>query len=283
LFSVFLETHPDHMRVWNEVQDNFLLQLLDTGLPSRSKKLTEMNEKIFDKWLKNQDFTKQPTPKYDIAIPVLSVKSDSNCQKSETLIHPLSLENNATTAGTAAIFEEFGKEFGIPCEHAKDYLPFDSKNQTFDLSAARTHHEFLASLKIHKTEMARTVQQLNEVEKAFNLPTTDLEPESTVSISTTSQQKVDAKFKNTFDNIVKRMWEAQQDKDTSRFDKFIDWLSSHRNYWENVKDHNGRTILHAAVENGNIPLVKTLVTVGVDINAKELCGATPLTIAVIND
>ena len=66
-----------------------------------------------------------------------------------------------------------------------------------------------------------------------------------------------------------------------RYVKFIDWLSSHRNYWENVKDHNGRTILHAAVENGNIPLVKTLITVGVDINAKELCGATPLTIAVI--
>ena len=190
LFSVFLETHPDHLRVWNEVQDNFLLQLLHTGLnsiPSPSKKLTEMNENNFDKWLKNQDFTKQATPKYDIAIPVVSVKSENK------------MENNAATAGTAAIFEEFGKEFGIPCEHAKDYLPFDSKNQTFDLSAARTHHEFLASLKIHKTEMARTVQQLNEVEKAFNLPTTDFEPESTVSISTTSQQKVDAKFKNTFD------------------------------------------------------------------------------------
>ena len=275
--------------MWNEVQDNFILQLLDAGLnniPSHSKNLSDMNEKMFDQWLKRQDFVTKTTTKYDITIPELSIKSNSNCQKSERLILPLSLENNATTTGTAAIIEEFGKEFGVSCEHAKEYLPFNNENQTFDLPAARKHHEFLTALNMHKISMARTVQQLNEAEKAFHLPAvdmeTDVETESSASSGTTSQQKVDAKFSNAFDRVVKRMWEAQQDNDMSKFDKFIAWLDDNRDQWDNVTDHNGRTILHAAVENSNMALVKTLVTAGVDINAREACGATPLTIAVVN-
>ena len=269
------------MNVWNEVQDNFLIQLFHSALnilPTHKTNLADMNEKNFNKWLKEQDFSKLTTPKYDISIPTQSIKSNSNCQKSEMLILPLSLENNATTTGTAAIIEKFGKEFGVPCEHDKEYLPFDVKNQLFDLHAARQHHEFLASLNIHKTTMVRTVQQLNDVEKAFHFPTTDTEMQSTEEA--TSRQKEDGKFKKTFDNIVRRMWEAQQN-DTVEFVKFITWLDNNRNQWENIKDHYGRTILHKAIENGNIPLVKTLVTAGININAKEICGATPLTIAVV--
>ena len=48
-----------------------------------------------------------------------------------------------------------------------------------------------------------------------------------------------------------------------------------------MRDSRGRTILHTAVENENLAFVKTLVSAGVDINAKERCGATPLTIAVV--
>lgn len=79
------------------------------------------------------------------------------------------MENNATTTGTAAIIEQFGKEFGVPCDHAKEYLPFDQKSQTFGIEAARRHQEFLASLAEHKKEMTETVQQLTKAEKAFEM------------------------------------------------------------------------------------------------------------------
>ena len=72
------------------------------------------------------------------------MESNPHCEKSDTLILPLSLENNATTTGTAAIIEEFSKEFGVPCEHAKEYLPFDDTNKVFNIEAAEniyfSHH-----------------------------------------------------------------------------------------------------------------------------------------------
>ena len=58
-------------------------------------------------------------------------------------------------------------------------------------------------------------------------------------------------------------------------------LDTHRDVWENARDFHGKTLLHSAAENENLPLVKTLVCAGVNINAKERCGATALTIAVI--
>lgn len=69
------------------------------------------------------------------------------------MILPLSLENNATVAGTASVLEEFGKEFQIPCNHATIVLPFDEKQQNFDIDAARKHDEFMYLLQEHKNEM----------------------------------------------------------------------------------------------------------------------------------
>ena len=272
------------MELWNEVQDNFLLKLLNTSLNCIScsdKELVDMDEKDFDHWLKN--FSESTTTDYDIVIPPLSIKSNPNCIKSDTLILPLSLEDNSTTTGTAAIMEEFGKEFGISCDHAKVYLPFDDRNNEFDLNAAREHHVFISSLHEHKSTMAKTVQQLRETEKAFDLPSMQTESNSDTSNGMKSQQKIDGEFKRIFDRLVQKMWQAQQHNDLSKFDQFISWLDDNRQLWEDVRDSRGRTVLHAAVENGNLAFVKTLVSAGVDINAKELCAATPLTIAVVKE
>ena len=62
---------------------------------------------------------------------------------------------------------------------------------------------------------------------------------------------------------------------------FIHSVSAQPQSWVHVRDHHGRTVLHAAVENGHMSLVKTLVSTGVDVNVKERCGASPLTLAVI--
>lgn len=90
-------------------------------------------------------------------------------------------ENNAATTGTAAIIEQFGKEFGVPCE------------QSFDMNAARCHQDFLSSLNKHKSEMTETMQ-LTEVEEAFD-PLKDVEDKSysqNEDLSASNIQKVDA-------------------------------------------------------------------------------------------
>ena len=79
------------------------------------------------------------------------------------LILPLSLENNATTTGTATICS---KEFGAPCEHAKEYLLFEKKN-TFNLDLAKKHHMFLSSLKVIKKKCVK-LHILKNAEKAFD-------------------------------------------------------------------------------------------------------------------
>lgn len=62
----------------------------------------------------------------------------------------------------------------------------------------------------------------------------------------------------------------------------IQQLSKYTETINSTRDQYGRTILHCAVETRNYVLVKLLLTVGVNPNAKEGCGATPMTIAVIN-
>ncbi len=269
------------MKVWKEFQDNFLLRALNTSLnciPNPSL-FYSMNEKEFDQWLNKQDFSKNDKQIFDIKLPQTSIELDPHCSKSETLILPLSLENNATTTGTAAIIEHFGKEFGVPCNHAKEYMPFDDKSKTFDIAAVRSHHEFLASLREHKREMADMAHNLKEVEKVFEPLLDDSDTELCAGNASCNQQKVDAKFKHVYDTIVKKMWDKSNDPE--KFEEFIGWLDSHGDDWKLVTDHHGRTLLHAAVENENVPLVKTLISTGVNINAREICGATPLTIAVI--
>ena len=184
-----------------------------------------MDEKDFDDWLKNFSTS---TTDYDIVILPLSIQSNPNCTKSDTLMIPLSLEDNSTTSGTAAIMEEFGKAFGIPCDHAKVFLQYDDRNNKFDLKAAREHHVFISSLHEHKSTMAKTVQQLREAEMAFDLPSTQTESNSGTCNGSRSQQKTDGKFKRVFDRLVQRMREAQQHNDLSKFDQFISWLDDNR-------------------------------------------------------
>ena len=73
-----------------------------------------MDDQEFAEWLRKQDFAQQPAKKFDVKVPDMTIKSARNCSKSETLILPLSLENNATTTWTATIVEQFGKEIVEP-------------------------------------------------------------------------------------------------------------------------------------------------------------------------
>ncbi len=48
-----------------------------------------------------------------------------------------------------------------------------------------------------------------------------------------------------------------------------------------IQDHFNRTVLHVAVERSEVSLVKFLINIGLDVNAREGCGTTPLSLAVL--
>ena len=87
-----------------------------------------------------------------------------NSQRSKTnVVHlPLSLEDNFTLNGTAAIFEEFGREFSIPCLQ-KNTIPFGVISKKFDLLSARTQYDFMKSVNAHQEENVRD-EKANDVQ-----------------------------------------------------------------------------------------------------------------------
>ena len=325
---------PEHQKIWEKWKDRYFLDLLDTGLnkvPESTIPFTSMNEDDLNSWLKEQDFTKVPKPKYNVKV----LADNELCthrqmvKKTETVILPLSLENNATLTGTAEILEEFGQEFSIPCPHNTGYLPYDVKGNRFDIASARKHFEFMDSIMLHREEMAEFEEAINSTEKQLDESAKgdDLTPEdedavevsdSDVLASTTQQldesargddltsededadedgdvlpsatqkelkkiwQKKDDKLKKLIDKTVQKICNAMENNDTNTWDSLILNLQEQTNKLNNTKDHYGRTPLHVAVELKNITLVKVLLSAGVNVNAKEGCGATPLTLAVIN-
>ena len=179
-----------------------------------------------------------------------------------------------------------GQEFNIPCAHAKVVLPHNESQKTFE--AARKHHEFLYLLQEHKNDIIQLEEhltgiekQLPDVERETEEEETDGEEESSdKSHSAANFQKTDGKFKNIFNTLSGKMWHANQSVDAGATIEFKQYLHANRNLWENAKDNHGPTVMHHAVENGNLPLVQTLINAGVNPNVKERCGTTPLTLAV---
>ena len=119
--------------------------------------------------------------------------------------------------------------------------------------------------------MANTILSLNRAEKVFNYQPPKVDDSETFSEKRlpNNKNKINKKFQNVYDNVVKPMWEAQKANDTGALEQFIAHLDSTRSHWEKVADYNGGTILHAAVEKENLPLVRTLVYAQVNINAKN--------------
>ena len=59
---MFSESHPDHLKVWNDVKDHFLLKILDQALntiPESDKLTSDFSEKEFDHWLTKQNFSEK--------------------------------------------------------------------------------------------------------------------------------------------------------------------------------------------------------------------------------
>ncbi len=260
------------------------MNLLDIGLnhvhPSE-KEIGAMTEPEFHAWLKTCLQTSNINYKLQRSAP-----KSKHQAATQTIVLPLSLENNATITGTAAVLEHFGQEFAMPCDHEKVVLPYDESKKTFNIAAARKHHEFLYSLQEHKEEMVVLQEHLTSLEK--HLPDIeeaseeqDVDEEEPEVRDAVSFQKIDGKFKKIFKKLNDKMWQANQSVDAAAVVAFKQYLHANRSLWEKASDHHGCTVLHHAVQNGNLPLVQALINAGVNPNVKERCGATPLTLAVI--
>lgn len=165
-----------HKQVWESVLDVILLDRA-LNLAAPPKPLKEMDESTFNSWLSSLDFEPDKQPK---SVPPISsvLCLREHIKPTETLILPMSLENNSTIQGTASILEEFGKEFNLPCEHKTEILELNKKTHMFDLKGARTH-EFLKIMHIHREEMAVLEERMLDTTKHLEHTTTEYEESDT--------------------------------------------------------------------------------------------------------
>ena len=83
-----------------------------------------MSEHDFDDWLRDKMENDTVSSEYKFTTSS-ATRENQVTEPTRTLLLPLSLENNASVSGTASVLEEFGRQFKIPCDHAKLVLQYD--------------------------------------------------------------------------------------------------------------------------------------------------------------
>ena len=162
---------PDHKKLWDDWRDRYLLEFIETSfnyIPTPPKSFETMSETEFNSWLSKIDVSKledSQETKFKVAVPTKQVLcKNSQIVKTDVLNLPLSLEDNSSLNGTASIFDEFGKEFLLPCPKNSE-IPFNKAVKKFDLQAARTQFDFMRSVSIHQAEMLELQKQMASLEK----------------------------------------------------------------------------------------------------------------------
>lgn len=121
-------------------------------------------------WTRLSSLVKKTEPQWKLFTEV-QARCTKNCAKEEKWRtnknnYPATFHwKQCYHTGTAAVLEHFGQEFEIPCTHSKVVLPYNEILKTFDIEAARKHHEFLYLLQEHKNEMIELEEQLKSIEK----------------------------------------------------------------------------------------------------------------------
>jgi hypothetical protein len=125
-----------HSELWNKHLDCYFTNLLHDGLNiSTEKPLSKMTEKECDHCLSMQSYS--VSTEVRVSADYSYNDSSQSSRKTDTIILPISLENNSTLAGTCAILDQFSKEFSIPTTEHSERLPFDKNTKTFSLKEAR--------------------------------------------------------------------------------------------------------------------------------------------------
>ena len=104
-----------------------------------------MNEQEINSLLGQPNFKEEKQQGYKITIPPVEefCKKMQSTEKSDVINLPLSLEDNSTLIGTAAILDIFAKEFAIPQGRSSHYIEFNNATKEFDLKSARERYHFI--------------------------------------------------------------------------------------------------------------------------------------------
>ncbi|XP_078591192.1 uncharacterized protein LOC144870649 [Branchiostoma floridae x Branchiostoma japonicum] len=289
--DVFLHSHPDLEQVWEQAQDDYYLDLLDTALNKLPKDIRDQTDKTAAQqksWLSKQDLKNSQT--YTIR---QRSANPPNSKKTDIVILPLSTENEATLTGTACINEEFGKEFNIPIKRSDKYLPFDENNIQFDISVARKRFEFNKSIEQHRVDQAVILNSISTDpwDEGEEIPV-DLEgqqengddgPASSKHLSSLRRRwkEEDEKMGRLVTEMQEKLASAKRAGNAADIEEFRRYIADSKDSWCKIRDHVGRSIVHVVVELGDVSLLQHILAAGVDVDCEEGCGATPLCLAVI--
>ena len=287
--------------MFGQVVDTFLLESLYCALnevtPSR-KKFKDMTEPELNSFMTNADFNTQA--KYKIKVPKESelVTVRGPAEKSNVHILPLFLEDNSTIIGTMSILDQLASDFSLPNEKkGAEYLPFDSVSGTLDFHSARSHFELLISQHNHQSNMGELERQLRSSERELDGVTDEeseensreedghqsgdnLTPSTTLESERRRFESEDNPFWDVFNSISAALSDIISSNSEESYLNFVSNLDHREKV--TVKDHLRRSLPHVAVEQGQENFAKCFVNMGLEVNYKEGCGITPLTLAVLN-
>ena len=299
--DIFIQSDQAKTDVLESAVDAFLLEVLDDALnklPPSRKKLKDMTESELNSFISNADWNTQGRYKIKVPKDTDLVTCRSPVTKSNVHVLPLSLEDNSTIVGTMSILDQLAIDFSLPNEKkGPEYLPFDSVSGTFDVHSARSHFELLISQHNHQSNMGEFERQLRSREREIDGATDEeleteeecpgeTEQDSTESSATTLEgerrrfETEDKPFWEVFNCISSKLSDTIASNSEESYLAFVN--SPEHKLKVNVKDHLKRSLLHVAVEQGHDSFAKCLVDMGLDVNSREGCGITPLSLAVLH-
>ena len=144
-------------------------------------------------------------------------------------------------------------------------------------------------VQIHHIEMVTFEKQLQSSKKSieidvshdFDVESDDSDECNNKGTKSTPEKDGDNEFDALFKRLVKQAQDTVVSTDEHILDKTVFELSQNKKI-NNCRDRYDRTVFHAAVEEKQYTLVNILLACGINPNAKEGCGATPMSLAVIN-
>ena len=114
--EIFIEGNKQYLKLWEDWLQYYLLSMIDISLnrtPTK-KLLKDMSENKFNDWLSRADSGGGDSHfKIELPKPEKLLDDTASDLKAKMFILPLSLENNATTTGTAAILTEYANSFAL--------------------------------------------------------------------------------------------------------------------------------------------------------------------------
>ena len=300
--DIFLEKHPEKVDLFSAAVDRYLSELLHVALNTvalTTEVLKEMNEsQLNSHLLKIGNNIENPCEyKIEIAKEEEVVKTSCNIRSNVHML-PLSLEDNSTVFGTMTILNDFSKQFNLPSQTKAEYLPFDLFTGNFNIVSARNHFELLLSQQNHvqrrknnELQLRSTEKSLEEVTDIFSDDECDSESErldegdgigfDSVTIENERRrfEKLDQSFWDVYNMIQQEVNIVLSRNSEEEYISSVNNPKTKRSVA--IRDHLQRSVLHVAVEQTEVSLVKFLINIGLDVNAREGCGATPLTLAVL--